>query len=148
MRDRQRVVEAIRQSWSKETSGTPEEWTATNPARGQCDASSFVFWEHFGGALVLAEVYVEGTQIEHHYWNRVDGEDIDLTREQFTNGEGFREKRVLSREFIQENAASMKSDLRRRIDLMRESVAERLAAISGAGLTVRAQREGSGGKAG
>lgn len=126
MRDRQQVVEAIRLSWSKETSGVPDEWTSNNPARGQCDASSFVFWEFFGGDLVLAEVFVNGEHTEHHYWNRIDGEDIDLTREQFSNGEDIREKTALPNEDVQEKIPTIRSELRDRVDLMRESVGARL----------------------
>ena len=122
MFDRQQVVKAIRESWSKATSGNPDEWTPDNPARGQCDASSFVFWELFGGDLVLAEVFVDGQRTEHHYWNRIDGEDIDLTGEQFTNGEDVREKQVVPNHQIHEKIPTMRSELRKRVDLMRESV--------------------------
>ena len=126
MQDREDVVGAIRQSWSQQTSSVPDDWTPENPARGQCDASSFVFWEIFGGDLVLAEVFVDGEQTEHHYWNRIDGGDIDLTLEQFIYGEVIREKSVLSNGDIHEKLPTMRSELRDRIDLMRDSVVAKL----------------------
>lgn len=122
MHRRKRVIGAIRQSWTKDTSAVSDEWTPDNPARGQCDASSFVLWELFGGNLVLAEVFVDGDQTEHHYWNRIDGEDIDLTREQFINGEEIREKQVMPDEYMREKMPTMRSELRERVDRLRSSV--------------------------
>lgn len=122
MPDRKHVIHAIRQSWSKETSAVPDEWTPQNPARGQCDASSFVFWELCGGNLVLAEVFVNGEHTEHHYWNRIDGEDIDLSREQFINGEDIREKTVVPNEYMREKIPTMRPELRHRVDTLRAAV--------------------------
>ncbi len=126
MPTRQEAIDAIRESWSAQTTGVPDEWTPQNPARGQCDVSAFIFWELFGGNLVLAEVYVDGQQTEHHYWNRIDGEDIDLTREQFVDGEEIREKALMSNDFMHNRIPTMRSELRVRVDLMRESVHSRL----------------------
>ena len=126
MPERDAVVAALRASWTRATSSVPDEWAPTNPARGQCDASSFVLWEILGGNLVLAEVFVDGEHTEHHYWNRIEGEDIDLTRDQFSSGEEIREKTVLSDEFVAENAPTMRPELRRRIDILRHSMDARL----------------------
>lgn len=127
MATRQEVIEAIRASWTRETSSVPDEWSPQNPARGQCDASSFVFWERLGGNLVLASVYVDGVQTEHHYWNRIDGEDIDLTREQFVDGQDIQELEVVPDEYIRGHAPTIRHELRARIDSMRESVLGNLA---------------------
>jgi len=128
MIDRTLIVDAIEQSWSKDTSAVPDEWNADNPSRGQCDVSSFVLWELAGGNLVLAEVFIDGERSEHHYWNRLDSGDIDLTRGQFTNGEEIREKMVLPNDDIAANAPTMRHEQRIRIGALRDSVHRRLAA--------------------
>ena len=129
MPDRHQAIAAIRDSWSRDTSAVPHDWTSHNPARGRCDASSFVFWELFGGDLVLAKVYVEGIQTEHHYWNRIGGVDVDLTLEQFTAGEELRLKQVLSSDYIRSHVPTMRTELRDRIDLLTEAVVAQLAFV-------------------
>ena len=89
--DRPEVIRAIRASWSRETSADPDHWTVENPAKGHCDVSSFVAWEQLGGDLVLAQAFANGELQEHHYWNRIAGEDLDLTREQFEDDVEVRE---------------------------------------------------------
>jgi hypothetical protein len=121
-----RVIEAIRRSWSAETSSTPDEWSLEVPSKGQCDVSSFVAWEHLGGDLVLGQVLVDGVQTEHHYWNRIDGEDLDLTREQFTGGEDIKELSLVDDEQIRTRRKSMRPELAERIALLGSLVAEQL----------------------
>ncbi len=66
---------AIRQCWSVETS---PRWLPENPARGQCNVTTLVFNDHFGGEILKTSV---GDQ--WHFYNRVDGTIYDLTAEQF-----------------------------------------------------------------
>jgi hypothetical protein len=52
----------------------------------------------FGGQLLEAEVHFhDGSPQGFHYWNRLDGVDVDLTREQFTSQEVLQEPRVIDR---------------------------------------------------
>ena len=127
--DRDDVIDAIRESWCQETSAAPDEWDADNPARGQCDASSFVLWEHLGGDLVEGEVFVNGTKTEHHYWNRVGDEDIDITGEQFSGDEVITEGRVLTTAALQAGRDQMRQELQDRIGVLRAAVTRRLAAL-------------------
>lgn len=127
MPDREEIFEAIRSSWSIETCGEPEKWTPDNPAKGQCDASSFVAWEYLGGDLVLGKVLINGEQTEHHYWNRIDGEDFDLTRAQFVDGEDIVEVAVVENEFLKTNQGTMKAKVMARIGIMRDLVAAKVA---------------------
>ena len=120
-------MEAIRSSWSRDTSATPELWSEENPARGQCDASSFVAWEYLGGDLVLGKVFVDGEQTEHHYWNRIGGVDVDLTSDQFRAGESIRDATLVPSDHLHSNQASMREELARRIGLMRAAVADKLS---------------------
>jgi len=126
MSAREKVFEAIRSSWSIETCGEPEKWTPENPSMGQCDASSFVAWEYLGGDLVLGNVFVDGEQTEHHYWNRIGGEDFDLTRAQFLEGEDVVEAAVVENEFLQSNQMAMKPDVMARVEVMRGLVQAKL----------------------
>ncbi|TDT15433.1 hypothetical protein BDK89_1003 [Ilumatobacter fluminis] len=123
-----RVVAAIVASWSNESSASPDDWSLGNPAKGQCEVSSFVAWELLGGELVLGHVYAGTDFQEYHYWNRIDGADLDLTRRQFVNGETITEVDTLTSAFIEANRADMRPELAQRIDVLRVSVAERLGA--------------------
>ena len=125
MAERESVIRAIRNSWSLETSAE-DAWAADNPAKGQCEVSSFVAWQYLGGDLVLAQVFLDDKQVEHHYWNRIDGEDVDLTREQFRQGERIVEVDVLRDGFLADNMSTMKPEVLGRINVMREKVAARL----------------------
>jgi len=61
-----------------------EEWTPENPSRDQCGMTALVVQDILGGDLIIAEVYVDGDQVGHHYWNRLpDGSEVDLTGDQF-----------------------------------------------------------------
>lgn len=80
------VAIALRESWGPDTC-SPEDipsWSPDNPARGQCATTAVVMHDYFGGMLVMGEVLVDSEPVDYHWWNRLpDGEDIDLTREQF-----------------------------------------------------------------
>jgi len=86
----------IRRAWSKETSDDPDEWTDSNRARGQCGVTAMALYQLFGGLLLVSDVSRGGIQVETHYWNRLpSGLEIDLTREQFCQGETFGESRTI-----------------------------------------------------
>jgi hypothetical protein len=65
----------LRSAWSRATSS---KWTPANPACGQCSVTALVFQERFGGEIL--KTYVEGAA---HFYNRVDGQRVDLTASQF-----------------------------------------------------------------
>lgn len=127
--DRKKVLQAIRDSWCAETCGDPIAWSPQRPSWQQCDASAFVAWEHLGGELVLGKVFLDGVETEHHYWNRIDGRDIDLTRDQFVHGEEIREVDVLTSSYLRANMDAMKPEVRQRIAVMRTRVARALAPL-------------------
>ncbi len=95
------VSDALRASWTRGTADPvdAELWHEGNPSRGQCGASSFVVQDLLGGDLILAEVFFpDGTRQGVHYWNRLpDGTEIDLTREQFVDGEAVVHPQVVTR---------------------------------------------------
>ncbi|MGE5298660.1 MAG: hypothetical protein ACM3KF_01325 [Acidobacteriota bacterium] len=65
---REAVVAAIRASWSKETTASPDEWTEDAPALGQCVPSSLVAQELLGGELERLATVRNGAR-ETHYEN-------------------------------------------------------------------------------
>lgn len=82
------LEQAIRESWSLDTSEDDEDWSPDNAGRGQCDITSLVVHDLFGGELLAAGVYLEGERVESHMWNRLlSGLEVDLTRDQFRRGE-------------------------------------------------------------
>lgn len=82
------LEEAIRASWSAETSDRPESWTPDNPAYQQCDVTARVVRDYLGGEIIVAGVVLKGTRVDRHAWNRLpSGLVVDLTREQFRDGE-------------------------------------------------------------
>ncbi len=72
-------------------------WSAENAARGHCAVASLVVNDLLGGQLLRAEVHEHGEQIGYHWWNRLAGVDIDLTRDQFRLTERIGEPTVVDR---------------------------------------------------
>ncbi|MGH3736016.1 MAG: YunG family protein [Micromonosporaceae bacterium] len=96
-----RVTIALRNSWGPDTCDPVDlaDWHPGNPARGQCAVTALVLNDHLGGELLLAEVtFRDGGRQGVHYWNRLpDGTELDLTREQFTEGEQIGPPTVVTR---------------------------------------------------
>jgi len=67
---------ALRRCWSVETSPL---WLPENPARGQCNVTALVFYDHFGGEILKTPI--DG---DWHFYNRVTGTAYDLSAEQFS----------------------------------------------------------------
>lgn len=94
------VTSRLRQAWCRETSSVPGLWTPENPALGQCAVTALIVQDIFGGELVRGHVHKAS-----HYWNRIDGYNIDFTKEQF--GRYYKdlvEDGVRTREYLLSNA--------------------------------------------
>lgn len=78
-------------AWTAESSADPVAWTAANPAWGQCATTACVVQDILGGDIVWGEARPPQGGVISHYWNRVNGQDIDLTRRQFSAGAGLRQ---------------------------------------------------------
>jgi hypothetical protein len=74
--DPEQVARALRKSWSP---ASARQWTAENPAAGQCNVTALLVHELFGGEL-LKTLLPEGD----HFYNRIDGCRYDFTESQFT----------------------------------------------------------------
>jgi hypothetical protein len=92
------IEDAIRASWGPDTADKDDGWTPDNPSRGQCDVTSLVVQDIFGGELLAAGVFRDGERVESHMWNRLPGGlELDLTRDQFAGGEVIGESSVRER---------------------------------------------------
>jgi hypothetical protein len=91
----------IRGSWSERTCDPADraQWSPENPSCGQCGVTALVVQDLLGGELLTAEVHhADGSRQGHHYWNRLyGGVEVDLTRDQFRDGETIGAPRVLDR---------------------------------------------------
>lgn len=86
--DLETVAEAVRACWTRATSDDPDEWTPEWTSRGQCGVTAHVVRELLGGEILVAPVIGSAQENEHHAWNRLpDGEEVDLTLDQFRGGE-------------------------------------------------------------
>lgn len=91
---------AIRASWCLETCDPTDAagWAPTNPSLGHCAVSALVVHDFFGGELLEAEVlFQNGSRQGFHYWNRLAGVEVDLTRDQFKSQEIVQEPQVIAR---------------------------------------------------
>lgn len=94
------VEDALRGAWSLETCDPTdaETWTPENPSLGQCAVTALVIHDLVGGQLLEAEVRkADGSRQGFHYWNRLPGLDIDLTRAQFVADEQIQPPHLIAR---------------------------------------------------
>ena len=75
--DEHPIRAALRAAWSPKTA---KQWSAQNPANGQCNVTAAVIHDLFGGEVLRTPV--PGFW---HYYNRIDGQRFDLTDSQFTD---------------------------------------------------------------
>jgi len=82
---------ALKDSWSRETSSDPANWSEENPAWGQCAVTALIVNDYLGGEIVWALARLPNGKEASHYFNKIDNEDflacpVDLTRTQFPQG--------------------------------------------------------------
>ncbi|WP_027571630.1 hypothetical protein [Bradyrhizobium sp. WSM1743] len=73
--DPDQVQSALRRAWSLSTAS---QWTASNPAAGQCNVTSLLVHELFGGDLLKTPL-----PAGDHFYNRIGGKRYDFTACQF-----------------------------------------------------------------
>lgn len=112
------VKAALEQAWSADTSMVPGRWTGENPQLGQCAVTALIVSDLCGGQVLVSKVNGEGS----HYWNRLpNGEDVDLTFEQFPSGTSISPPRERDAEELLAN-----EDTRRRYITLASRVRELL----------------------
>jgi hypothetical protein len=78
----------LEHSWSAETSANPA-WTAANKPLGQCAVTACIVEDYFGGEILNTKAELPDGTIDSHYYNVIDGEEVDLSRDQFPEGTTF-----------------------------------------------------------
>lgn len=71
----------LEKCWSKETAypDCQEDWEPNDPSYGQCAITATLVHDMFGGTIHRIRLNGGGT----HYFNKLNGQYVDLTREQF-----------------------------------------------------------------
>jgi hypothetical protein len=77
------VQSALRKAWSLSTSS---QWTADNPAAGQCNVTALLIHELFGGDLLKTPL-----PAGDHFYNRIEGRCYDFTASQFDQPIAYRD---------------------------------------------------------
>jgi ASC-1-like (ASCH) protein len=85
----------LKKSWSKETCHIPlqEKWTTNKPELGQCAVTVLVIHDYFDGEIAH-DIH------NKHYWNIINGKNIDITRNQFPKETIFNIDEIVSRESL------------------------------------------------
>jgi len=75
------IEKLLRANYTKETSHSAfkNRWSKENPTCGQCAITSLIVQKYFGGTINRIKLSNGDT----HYFNIVNGQIVDLTREQF-----------------------------------------------------------------
>ena len=75
------LYNVLRKCWAKETAyrSCQAEWVPNDPSYGQCAITAMLVHDMFGGTIHRIRVNGGGT----HYFNKINGQYVDLTREQF-----------------------------------------------------------------
>ena len=75
------LFEVVRECWCSETAypSCQEDWVPEDPTYGQCAITAMLVHDMFGGSI--HRIWVDDNWT--HYFNKVDGQYVDLTSEQF-----------------------------------------------------------------
>jgi len=73
--DESLIRNALPKAWSLETAA---QWTQENPASGQCNVTTVVIHDLFGGDILRTQL--PGVW---HYYNRINGKRVDFSDSQF-----------------------------------------------------------------
>lgn len=99
----------VERAWNYETSHDPEQIGWSGMAFGQCAVTAALFYETFGGGIRRGVVKDFGS----HYWNYLNGVDVDLTWRQFPVGSELSDVSVVV-------YGTLAAGIKPRLDLLRE----------------------------
>lgn len=77
---------ALKNSWTRESSSDPENWTPDNSAWGQCAVTALIVNDYLNGEIVWANAILPDGKEISHYFNKVNDSEKDFTRIQFPRG--------------------------------------------------------------
>lgn len=112
------LYNVLRKCWAKETAypSCQKEWISTDPSYGQCAITAIIVHDLFGGTIHRIRVDGGGT----HYFNMIDGQYVDLTREQFDLYNipvSYEPNEEMDRQYCGKNA-----DTNKRYDILIENI--------------------------
>ncbi len=83
--NQEQFIKIIKEVASKETSFDPDNWGLNNLLWGHCAVVSLLAQEIFGGDLIKGSLsdYPKYSYLKSHIWNRINGKDVDFTKEQY-----------------------------------------------------------------
>lgn len=116
------LEKAVRISWIKETCYPPmaSQWSSETPELGQCAVTSFVVQDYFGGEILFC-------RHNNHYWNRLpNGEEVDITRNQFKAGTVVCVDEIRSRQNVIEEDRKCNARTEERYLILKSRVEEKL----------------------
>ncbi|MEO0714602.1 MAG: hypothetical protein AAFY37_11880, partial [Pseudomonadota bacterium] len=114
-----RVRSALEKAWSLDTA---QQWSQENPANGQCNVTSAVIHDLFGGEVLRTRI-----ETIWHYYNQMDGKRCDLTDSQFTRpGARFAAPNPYEDQLTDRHAA-MQGIPQREYDTLRKALIDELS---------------------
>jgi len=81
--DLQTLKKALMESWGEDTASKNVIWKEYNPSLGQCSISALVVQDYLHGEIVFSDVKLPNGSVVSHYFNCINGVEVDVTREQF-----------------------------------------------------------------
>jgi hypothetical protein len=110
--DPENISRALRKSWSP---ASARQWSAGNPAAGQCNVTALLVYDLFGGELLKTPL-LGG----HHFYNRIAGRRYDFTASQFTQPITYSDETAAradaEREITEVELAALKTAFQRQAD--------------------------------
>lgn len=77
--------EKLEKCWCIETIWHKPDWNPDKLSKGQCYVTAILIQDILGG-----RIYHGTVESENHYWNELpDGTEVDLTSDQFDDGDGL-----------------------------------------------------------
>jgi hypothetical protein len=112
---------SLLKSWSAETSSSAS-WTSKNSAEGQCAVTALIVQDYLGGDILKTYALTSTGRISHYY-NSINGVEIDLTKDQFNANTQFEGEitAVAGHASLREYCLSFK-DTRIRYQLLRSRI--------------------------
>lgn len=116
------LYNVLNECWCKETAypSCQADWTEDDPSYGQCAITAMLVNDMFGGTIHRIKLNGGGT----HYFSKINGNYIDLTREQFDLYDipvDYIHNEEMSREYCGKNA-----DTKKRYELLKYNIVEYL----------------------
>lgn len=117
------VRAALENSWSLETA---KQWSEENPANGQCNVTSAVIFDIFGGEILRTRY-----PTVWHYYNRIDRKRCDLTDSQFIRPKNRFPAPEKYDDEVSDRTAAMEGIPQCEYDALRKALLAELATICG-----------------